>query len=74
MQAAGLDASRFSTSWARVMHEGRAAANAEGLDNYDRLVDGMLARGVQPYQTLYHRELPSALADLGGWANRDVAH
>ncbi len=56
------------------MPEGRGAVNAEGLDFYDRLVDGMLARGLKPFQTLYHWEMPSALADLGGWTNRDMAH
>ena len=70
---AGLDLYRFSTSWARVLPEGRGAVNPEGLDFYDRLVDGMLARGLKPALTLYHWELPAALADLGGWANRDVA-
>ncbi|MDP4031929.1 MAG: GH1 family beta-glucosidase [Pseudorhodobacter sp.] len=70
---ANLDVYRFSTSWARVMPEGRGAANAEGLDFYDRLVDGMLERGLKPAATLYHWELPSPLADLGGWRNRDIA-
>jgi beta-glucosidase len=70
---AGLDAYRFSLSWARVMPEGRGAPNPEGLDFYDRLVDGMLARGLQPWATLYHWELPAPLADLGGWRNRDIA-
>lgn len=70
---AGFDAYRFSVSWARVMPEGRGAVNAEGLDFYDRLVDGMLARGLRPALTLYHWELPAALADLGGWRNRDIA-
>jgi beta-glucosidase len=73
LQAANLDAYRFSTSWARVMPDG-VKVNPEGLDFYDRLVDGMLARGLQPFQTLYHWELPSPLADLGGWANRDTCH
>ncbi|MBI1418258.1 MAG: beta-glucosidase [Limimaricola sp.] len=73
LKDAGVDAYRFSTSWARVMPEGRGAVNQEGLDFYDRLVDGMLARGLKPFQTLYHWEMPSALADLGGWTNRDVA-
>ncbi|MDU8945131.1 GH1 family beta-glucosidase [Ovoidimarina sediminis] len=72
--AAGLDVYRFSTSWARVLPEGRGAANVEGLDFYDRLVDGMLARGLKPALTLYHWELPSPLADLGGWQNRDIAN
>ncbi len=71
--AASLDVYRFSTSWARVQPEGRGAPNAAGLDFYDRLVDGLVARGVKPAVTLYHWELPSALADLGGWANRDIA-
>lgn len=69
---AGMDAYRFSTSWARVMPDG-VTVNPEGLDFYDRLVDGMLARGLKPFQTLYHWELPSALADKGGWTNRDTA-
>lgn len=69
----GVDAYRFSTSWARVLPEGRGAANPDGLDFYDRLVDGLLARGIKPAATLYHWELPSPLADLGGWRNRDIA-
>jgi beta-glucosidase len=71
--AAGFDAYRFSINWARVLPEGRGAVNAEGLDFYDRLTDAMLARGLKPCATLYHWEMPSALADLGGWRNRDVA-
>ncbi|MBT0956684.1 beta-glucosidase [Alphaproteobacteria bacterium KMM 3653] len=70
--AAGFDVYRFSTSWARIMPEGRGKVNAEGLDFYDRLVDGMLERGLKPAATLYHWELPSALADLGGWRNPDI--
>lgn len=70
---ANLDAYRFSASWARVLPEGRGTPNPEGLDFYDRLVDGMLERGLKPALTLYHWELPSALADLGGWRNRDIA-
>lgn len=68
-----FDAYRFSTSWARVMPEGRGAPNPEGLDYYDRLVDGMLERGLKPFPTLYHWELPQPLADEGGWRNRDIA-
>ncbi|MCR9136624.1 MAG: GH1 family beta-glucosidase [Alphaproteobacteria bacterium] len=68
----GFDAYRFSTSWARVMPDG-VTVNPDGLDFYDRLVDGMVERGLQPYLTLYHWELPSALADRGGWTNRETA-
>lgn len=69
----GADVYRFSTSWARVQPDGIGAANPEGLDFYDRLVDGLLARGIRPAATLYHWELPSPLADRGGWRNREIA-
>ncbi len=68
-----FDVYRFSTSWARVLPEGRGTPNAQGLDFYDRLVDGLLERGLKPAATLYHWELPAPLADLGGWRNRDIA-
>jgi len=71
LKDAGMDAYRFSTSWARVMPDGRTV-NPDGLDFYDRLVDAMLDRGLKPFQTLYHWELPAALADNGGWMNRDT--
>lgn len=70
---AGLDCYRFSTSWARVLPEGRGPVNQQGLDYYDRLTDALLERGLKPCATLYHWELPSPLADLGGWRNRDIA-
>lgn len=73
LKLAGFDGYRFSTSWARVLPEGRGTVNQEGLDFYDRLTDAMLERGLKPLATLYHWELPSALADLGGWTNRDIA-
>ncbi len=72
LRDAGMDAYRFSTSWARVMPDGRTA-NPVALDFYDRLVDGMLERGLKPFQTLYHWDLPVDFADLGGWTNRDTA-
>ncbi|MGH1412157.1 MAG: GH1 family beta-glucosidase [Pelagimonas sp.] len=72
VQAAGFDCYRFSTSWARVMPDGKTP-NQEGLDFYDRLTDAMLERGIKPCATLYHWELPSPLADLGGWRNGDIA-
>ena len=70
----GFDSYRFSVSWARVMPEGRGKVNSEGLDFYERLVDGMLERGINPYLTLYHWELPSPLSDMGGWQNRDIVN
>ncbi len=71
--AAGFDAYRFSVNWARISPDGPGSVNAEGLDFYDRLVDGICERGLQPFLTLYHWDLPAALARRGGWANRDIA-
>ena len=70
----GIPAYRFSTSWARVMPDGRTV-NQAGLDFYDRLVDGCLERGIRPMLTLYHWDLPQALdaGPDGGWLDRDVA-
>ncbi len=69
----GFDAYRFSIAWPRLIPEGTGAINQPGLDFYDRLIDGMLERGIKPYATLYHWDLPSALQDKGGWMNRDIA-
>jgi beta-glucosidase len=68
----GLQAYRFSIAWPRVQPAGDAI-NEAGLDFYDRLVDGLLARGIAPIATLYHWDLPQALQDRGGWTNRSVA-
>ena len=69
----GFDAYRFSIAWPRLIPEGTGAVNQQGIDFYDRLIDGMLERGIKPFMTLYHWDLPSALQDKGGWMNRDIA-
>ncbi len=73
MAALGLTAYRFSISWSRLFAEGRGAVNPAGAGFYDRLVDGLLARGIEPMVTLYHWDLPAALDDRGGWLNPDIA-
>ncbi len=73
MQSLGTNAYRFSVAWGRVMPRGRHAVNQPGLDFYERLVDALLARGIEPMVTLYHWDLPAALDDLGGWLNPDIA-
>nr|WP_169737185.1 GH1 family beta-glucosidase [Deinococcus pimensis] len=69
----GVNAYRFSVSWPRVLPDGHGRVNAAGLAFYDRLVDGLLERGVTPWLTLYHWDLPQALQERGGWAARDTA-
>jgi beta-glucosidase len=70
----GVDAYRFSVSWPRVRPGGFGTWNRSGLDFYERLVDGLLERGIKPYLTLNHWDLPLALQARGGWADRDTAH
>ena len=70
--ALGVDAYRFSVSWPRVQPGGRGAWNERGLAFYERLVDGLRARGVRPYLTLNHWDLPAELQDAGGWASRET--
>jgi beta-glucosidase len=69
----GIGAYRFSVAWPRVQPSGRGAPNQPGLDVYRRLVDGLLAHGIEPVITLYHWDLPQALEDAGGWPVRDTA-
>lgn len=73
MKGLHLDTYRFSTSWARVRPDG-GAVNRAGLDFYSRLVDELLDAGIAPWLTLYHWDLPQALEETGGWANRDTAY
>ncbi|WP_417563450.1 GH1 family beta-glucosidase [Microbacterium sp.] len=74
MASLGVDAYRFSIAWPRIQPTGRGAANRAGLDFYERLVDGLLGRGIRPVATLYHWDLPQPLQDAGGWAQRDTAY
>ena len=69
----GVDAYRFSVAWPRVLPTGRGEVNAAGLGFYDRLVDDLLAAGIEPVITLYHWDLPSALQQEGGWTRRSTA-
>ncbi|MCI4062006.1 GH1 family beta-glucosidase [Micromonospora sp. R77] len=69
----GVSAYRFSIAWPRVQPTGTGAADAAGLDFYDRLVDELLRHDVDPVATLFHWDLPQSLQDAGGWLARDTA-
>jgi beta-glucosidase len=74
MRDLGVDTYRFSVAWPRVQPGGRGPANPAGLAFYDRLVDELLAQGIDPWVTLYHWDLPQELEDAGGWPARDTAY
>ena len=73
MKDLGLQGYRFSIAWPRIYPFGSGAVNEAGLAFYDRLVDALLDAGIEPMATLYHWDLPQALQDQGGWANRETA-
>lgn len=73
MAELGLDAYRFSIAWPRIQPTGTGPANKNGLDFYDRLIDGLLERNIAPVATLYHWDLPQTLEDAGGWPARSTA-
>src|SRR5215472_12970260 len=73
MQRLGAKAYRFSIAWPRIFPNGTGEPNPKGLDFYSRLVDELLAAGIEPFATLYHWDLPQALQDDGGgWESRDL--
>lgn len=65
----GAGGYRFSISWSRLFPDGTGEPNEAGFAYYDRLIDALLAKGVEPWITLYHWDLPSALYKKGGWLN-----
>ena len=68
----GLKAYRFSIQWTRIIPDGDGAVNPEGVAFYHRLIDGLLAQGIEPIVTMYHFDLPQSLAERGGWGSRDT--
>jgi beta-glucosidase len=70
MRALGVHHYRLSIAWPRVFPEGCGKLNNPGLDFYSRLIDALLARGITPWVTLFHWDLPQPLEDRGGWVTR----
>lgn len=72
VQSLGFRANRFSISWPRVFGEGRGPWNDAGGAYYDRVIDEGLERGLEPWATVHHWDMPQALADKGAWARREI--
>jgi beta-glucosidase len=75
MKDIGMDAYRFSISWSRIFPNGTGEPNVEGLNYYNSLIDALLDKGIQPYVTLFHWDLPQALEDrYGGWLHSQIVY
>jgi beta-glucosidase len=72
MAAIGVHAYRLSLSWSRILPQGTGKVNAKGLAFYDRLIDGLLAKNITPWVTLFLWDLPHALQLRGGFLNREM--
>ena len=87
MQRLGLKAYRFSISWSRILPTGKAEGtesgdhrysktegiNYEGIQFYNNIIDRLIAKGIEPFITLYHWDLPQSLQDdYGGWENEKI--
>lgn len=72
MQELNLECYRFSLSWPRIFPEGKGEINDKGALFYDKLIEGLLDAGIEPFITLYHWDLPAALDTNGGWLNRET--
>lgn len=68
----GLKAYRFSIAWTRIVPDGDGDINPAGIAFYHRLIDALIAAGIEPIVTMYHFDLPAALDAKGGWVNRDT--
>ncbi len=66
----GVDAYRFSLSWSRLLPGGRGPANPSGIDFYSRLIDALVERGIAPWVTLFHWDMPVEIMQGGGWLDR----
>jgi beta-glucosidase len=73
MHGLGVKAYEFSISWPRIFPEGTGKPNPQGFAFYDRMLDTLLAAGIEPFCVLYHWDLPQALMAQGGWQSLDTA-
>lgn len=68
----GVNSYRFSIAWTRLLPDGTGRINEKGVEFYNKIIDGLLLRGIQPVVTLFHWDLPAKLQEKGGWANKEI--
>ena len=74
IKSLGLSAYRLSIAWPRIIPAGLGEVNEAGLAFYEKVIDGLLARDIEPVVTLYHWDLPQPLEDRGGWTTRETSY
>ncbi|KAI4298657.1 hypothetical protein L6164_032190 [Bauhinia variegata] len=74
MENIGVNSYRFSISWARILPKGRfGKINKAGIHYYNRLIDVLVQRGIVPFITLTHFDVPNELEyRYGGWLSPKV--
>ena len=72
MKNLGIPAYRFSLSWSRILPDGTGKVNEKAIQLYRDMILTMREKGIEPYITLYHWELPQKLQDQGGWLNPKI--
>ncbi|KAH6797814.1 beta glucosidase 40 [Perilla frutescens var. hirtella] len=73
MKNMGMDAYRFSIAWSRIYPSGTGEINQAGIDHYNKVINDLLAQGIEPYVTLYHWDLPQSLEDsYTGWLSPQI--
>ncbi|KAJ7946265.1 Beta-glucosidase [Quillaja saponaria] len=74
MKYIGVNSYRFSMSWARILPKGRfGKVNKAGIDYYNRLLDALLHRGIEPFVTLTHYDIPHELEErYGAWLSHEI--
>ncbi|WP_394133223.1 GH1 family beta-glucosidase [Shewanella maritima] len=73
IESLGVDAYRLSISWPRVINQD-GSLNEQGVNFYIQLLDALNDKGIKPFVTLYHWDLPQHIEDKGGWLNRETAY
>ena len=70
----GIRSYRLSLSWSRLQPAGQGPLNPQAVAFYRDMLRGVRSRGIRPYVTLYHWDLPQPLEDIGGWPTREIAY